>query len=162
MIRKYKHCRQIEWTAAVLALILTGCAARPVQAQAGQKVSTALFDFTVSDPQTLTEYPGVTVPEGRRLASMMITVTNTSGEALPLFSRDFQFQWGEGEGDFGGCLDAVDDRMLPYAWDLEPGAERTGLVLVAVPEDCTQLTVAYEELRADGSQAGTYFVEVPL
>ena len=160
MIRKYKHCRQIKWTAAALALLLTGCAARTVRAQAGQTVSTALFDFTVSDPQTLTEYPGVTVSEGEQLASMMLTVTNTGTETLPFFSPDFQFQWGEGDKDFGVCLDGVDDRMLPYAWDLEPGETRTGLVLV--PRDCTGLTVAYEELGEDGSRAGTYFVEVPL
>ena len=162
MIRKYKHCRQIKWTAAALALLLTGCAARTVRAQAGQTVSTVLFDFTVSDPQTLTEYPGVTVSEGEQLASMMLTVTNTGTETLPFFSPDFQFQWGEGDQDFGVCLDGVDDRMLPYAWDLEPGETRTGLVLVPVPRDCTGLTVAYEELGEDGSRAGTYFVEVPL
>ena len=161
MNRKNNHCRWIPWT-AILLVLLAGCAARPVRAQAGQTVSTVLFDFAVSDPQTLTEYPGVTVPEGEQLVSMMITVTNTGTGTLPLFSQDFQFQWGEGEGDFGSCLDAVNDQMLPYAWELEPEETRTGLVLVPVPADCQAVTVAYAELRADGSQGGTYFVEVPL
>lgn len=160
MIRKIKQCRRIRWTAFFLALLLAGCAAGPVRAKAGEKVSTQLFDFTVSAPQTLTEYPGVAIPEGQQLVSMMVTVTNTGQETLPLFSRDFQFQWGEDQ--FGSCLDAVDDRMLPYAWDLDPGETREGMVLVLLPEACDRLTVAYEELRADGSQAGTYFVEVPL
>lgn len=160
VIRKIKQCRQIKWTVLFLVLLLAGCAAGSVRAKAGEKVSTQLFDFTVSDPRTLTEYPGVSIPEGQRLVSMMITVTNTCQETLPLFAQDFQFQWGE--DSFGSCLDAVDGGMLPYTWDLEPGDTREGTVLVLLPEKYDRLTVAYQELRADGSQAGTYFVEVPL
>lgn len=162
MIRKSKHCRQIRWTAILLVLLLMGCAGKTVCAKPEETVSTALFDFTVSEAQPLTEYPGVTIPDGQRLVSLAITVTNTGAETLPLFARDFQFQWGEGEGDFGCGLDALDDRMMPYAQELPPGESGGGLVLVLVPQECTALTVAYAEQRADGSVAGTYFVEVPL
>lgn len=162
MIPKNKHCRQIRWTAIFFVLLLAGCAAKTVRAKPDQTVSTALFDFTVSEAQPLTEYPGVTVPEDQRLISLMLTVTNTGEETLPVFARDFQFQWGEGAQDFGCCLDALDDRMMPYAQDLTAGESGGGLVLVLVPQGCTALTVAYEEQRADGTAAGTYFVEVPL
>lgn len=162
MIRKNNCCRQIRWTAIFLVLLLMGCAGKTVCAKPEETVSTALFDFTVSEAQPLTEYPGVTIPEGQRLISLMMTVTNTGADTLPLFARDFQFQWGEGEQDFGCCLDALDDAMMPYAQDLAPGDRGGGLVLVLVPQDCTALTVAYAEQRADGTVAGTYFVEVPL
>lgn len=93
MIPKKNYCRQIRWTALLLVLVLAGCAAT-VRAKAGQTVSTALFDFTVSEAQPLTEYPGVTVPEDRKLISLAMTVTNTGTGTLPVFAGDFQFQWG--------------------------------------------------------------------
>ena len=162
MTRKHKHCRQIRWTTIFFVLLLAGCGSRTVQAGPEETVSTALFDFTVSEAQPLTEYPGVTIPEGERLISLMMTVTNTSEETLPLFAQDFQFHWGEEASAFGGCLDALDDQMMPYAQDLAPGTSGGGLVLVLVPRDCTTLTVAYGEQHADGTAAGRYFVEVPL
>ena len=162
MIRNHKHFRQIKWTAILVVLLLAGCGSKTVQAGPDETVSTALFDFTVSEAQPLTEYPGVEIPEGERLISLMMTVTNTSEETLPLFAQDFQFQWGEEASAFGSCLDALDDQMMPYAQDLAPGESGGGLVLVLVPQDCTALTVAYGEQYADGAAAGRYFVEVPL
>ena len=125
MIPKKNYCRQIRWTALLLVLVLAGCAAT-VRAKAGQTVSTALFDFTVSEAQLLAEYPGVTVPEDRKLISLAMTVTNTGTGTLPVFAGDFQFQWGEGESDSGNCLDALDDQMMPYARDLAPGESGGG------------------------------------
>ena len=161
MIPKKNYCRQIRWTALLLVLVLAGCAAT-VRAKAGQTVSTALFDFTVSEAQPLTEYPGVTVPEDRKLISLAMTVTNTGTGTLPVFAGDSQFQWGEGKSDFGSCLDALDDQMMPYARDLAPGESGGGLMLVLVPRDCERMQVVYQEQHADGTPAGTCFVEVPL
>lgn len=69
---------------------------------------------------------------------------------------------GGGESDFGNCLDALDDQMMPYARDLAPGESGGGLMLVLVPRDCERMQVVYQEQHADGTPAGTYFVEVPL
>lgn len=43
-----------------------------------------------------------------------------------MFLQDFQIQWGEGDSDYGTCLNAVDDTMMPYAYELtpRPGAQR--------------------------------------
>jgi len=35
-------------------------------------------------------------------------------------------------------------------------------MLVAVPQDCAVLTVAYEELGTNGKRVAAYFLEVPL
>lgn len=149
-------------TALFFTLLLAGCAAKSVQAQAGETVSTVLFDFTVSDPQTLDSYTGIDIPDGQKLVQMFLKVSNTSDQTYTMFAEDFQIQWGEGENDFGTCLEAVDDYMMPYSYQLDPGKTYSGMMLVLVPEDCTQLTVAYQEMKASGDKATAYFVEVPL
>lgn len=149
-------------TALFFTLLLAGCAAKSVQAQVGETVSTVLFDFTVSDPETLDSYTGIDIPDGQKLVSMNLTVSNTSDQTYTMFAEDFQIQWGEGDSDFGTCLDAVDTSMMPYSYQLEPGQEYTGSMFVFVPNDCTQLTVAYQEMKANGDKATAYFVEVPL
>lgn len=150
--------------ALFFALLLTGCGgnSNSVEAQAGETVSTVLFDFAVADPETLDSYEGIEVPEGDKLVRLWLTVQNTSEETYTMFAEDFQIQWGDGDDAFGTCLEAVDDTMLPYGYQLKPGDTRKGAMLVAVPQDCTALTVAYEELQADGDRAAAYFVEVPL
>ena len=149
-------------TALFFTLLLAGCAAKSVQAQVGETVSTTLFDFTVSDPQTLDSYPNIEIPDGEKLVSMNLTVNNTSDQTYTMFAEDFQIQWGDGDDDFGTCLDAVDTSMMPYSYQLEPGKSHTGNMLVLVPADCTQLTVAYQEVKGNGDKATAYFVEVPL
>ena len=149
-------------TALFFTLLLAGCAAKSVQAQVGETVSTVLFDFTVSDPETLDSYTGSDIPDGQKLVQMFLKVSNTSDQTYTMFAEDFQIQWGEGENDFGTCLEAVDDYMMPYSYQLDPGKTYSGMMLVLVPEDCTQLTVAYQEMKASGDKATAYFVEVPL
>ena len=148
--------------ALFFALLLAGCAAKSVQAQAGETVSTVLFDFTVSDPETLDSYTVIDIPDGQKLVQMFLKVSNTSDQTYTMFAEDFQIQWGEGDDDFGTCLEAVDDYMMPYSYQLDPGKTYSGMMLVLVPEDCTQLTVAYQEMKASGDKATAYFVEVPL
>lgn len=149
-------------TALFFTLLLAGCAAKSVQAQVGETVSTVLFDFTVSDPETLDSYTGIDIPDGQKLVQMFLKVSNTSDQTYTMFAEDFQIQWGEGDDDFGTCLEAVDDYMMPYSYQLDPGKTYSGMMLVLVPEDCTQLTVAYQEMKASGDKATAYFVEVPL
>lgn len=160
------HSRKLRCFSALMALffalLLAGCGSKSVQAQVGETVSTTLFDFTVSDPQTLDSYPNIEIPDGEKLVSMNLTVNNTSDQTYTMFAEDFQIQWGDGDDDFGTCLDAVDTKMMPYSYQLEPGKNHTGNMLVLVPEDCTQLTVAYQEIKGNGDKATAYFVEVPL
>lgn len=162
MIHSRMRCLTGALTALFFTLLLAGCAAKSVQAQVGETVSTVLFDFTVSDPQTLESYPNIEIPDGQKLVSMTLKVDNTSDQTYTMFAEDFQIQWGEGDGDFGTCLNAVDTNMMPYSYQLEPGKSHTGNMLVLVPADCTQLTVAYQEVKGNGDKATAYFVEVPL
>lgn len=158
--------RKLRCFSALMALFFTlflaGCGSKSVQAQVGETVSTVLFDFTVSDPETLDSYPNIEIPEGEKLVSMNLTVNNTSEETYRMFAEDFQIQWGDGDEDFGTCLASVDESMMPYSYKLEPGQSHSGNMMVLVPSDCNQITVAYQEMKANGDKATAYFVEVPL
>lgn len=148
--------------ALFFALMLTACGTRDQNAEVGQTVSTQLFDFTVTDPQVLDAYEGIDIPEGQKLADFVLTVSNTSDQTYTMFAEDFQIQWGEGESDFGVCLDAVDSKMMPYSYELAPGTSHQGHMMVLVPADCGQLTVAYQENNVSSQRIAAYFVEVPL
>ena len=160
------RCVGRRWRGALaalgLALFVTGCGAQDVQAEVGQTIQTALLDFTVTDPEVLDAYPGVTVPDGDKLVRLWLTVKNTSDQTYTMFAQDFQLQWGPDAEDFGVCLTTQGEGLLPDSYELPPGKSRSGAMLAAVPQDCTALTVAYAERDADGQRVAAYFVAVPL
>lgn len=146
-----------------LVAIMTACGGNEsITAQVGEKVYTTLFNFTISDVQTLDSYAVIKVPDGSKLVSMQLTVENTSEQSCTMFAEDFQIQWGDGDDDFGTCLAAVNTDMVPYSYTLEPGESYTGTMVVAVPSDCTKITIAYQEFKANGDKATAYFVEAAL
>ena len=144
-------------------LVLCGCKAAPsVRGAHGDTVSTVLFDYSVPETEILDAYPGIEVPADRKLVRLWLVVTNTSTQQYTMFAQDFQVQWGEGAEDYGTCLTAVDDAMMPDSYSLDPGKSHRGAMLVPVPRDCTALTLAYQEQLADGSNGTAYFLEVAL
>lgn len=145
------------------ALCLTGCGGhKDVFATADETVHTALFDYAVSDVAVVDSYASLTPDDGDKLVTMDLTVTNTGDENLTMFAEDFQMQWGDGDEDFGTCLKSADDTMWPYAYTLQPGESYTGVMAVQVPADATELTVAYQEMLANGKRGAAYFVEAAL
>ena len=83
-------------------------------------------------------------------------------ETYTMFLQDFQIQWGEGDSDYGTCLNAVDDTMMPYAYELTPGQERSDWLMAEIPDGSTSCTIAYQEYKTDGSKGDAYFVEAAL
>ena len=147
----------------VAALLLAGCGgAKSTRAKADETVHTALFDFTCGQAEVIDSYNGIDIPEGDKLVQFHISVTNTSDSGFLIFKDDFQLQWGDGDSDFGVGFDAVDDDMLPEVTGVSPGSTLEGNILVAVPQDTTTLTVAYQETYEDGSDADAYFVDLSL
>ena len=127
--------------AAVLgmALLLTACGKTNAHNNtAGETVSTAL------------------------LVRMRLNIKNTSSQTYTMFLQDFQIQWGEGDSDYGTCLNAVDDTMMPYAYELTPGQERSDWLMAEIPDGSTSCTIAYQEYKTDGSKGDAYFVEAAL
>lgn len=56
----------------------------------------------------------------------------------------------------------VDDTMMPYAYELTPGQERSDWLMAEIPEGSTSCTIAYQEYKTDGSKGDAYFVEAAL
>lgn len=151
--------------AAVLgmALLLTACGKTNAHNNtAGETVSTALFDFSITDVSLVESYPGIDIPDGECLVRMRLNIKNTSSQTYTMFLQDFQIQWGEGDNDYGTCLNAVDDTMMPYAYELTPGQERSDWLMAEIPEGSTSCTIAYQEYKTDGSKGDAYFVEASL
>ena len=129
---------------------------------AGETVSTALFDFSITDVSLVESYPGIDIPDGECLVRMRLNIKNTSSQTYTMFLQDFQIQWGEGDSDYGTCLNAVDDTMMPYAYELTPGQERSDWLMAEIPDGSTSCTIAYQEYKTDGSKGDAYFVEAAL
>ena len=145
------------------ALLLAGCGgAKSTRAKADETVHTALFDFTCGQAEVIDSYNGIDIPEGDKLVQFHISVTNTSDEPYTIFKVDFQLQWGKGDSDFGVGLAPVDDSMLPKGTALKAGDSVEGLILVAVPQDTTTLTVAYQEILESGEDGNNFFVDLSL
>lgn len=124
-------------------LLLCGCGARAsLQAAHGDTVSTALFDYSVREAEVLDSYPGIRIPEEDKLVRLWLVVKNTSTQNYTMFAQDFQVQWGDGEKEYGTCLEAVDETMMPEAYPLDPGMTHQGAMLVTVPRDCAALAAA--------------------
>ena len=149
--------------ALAAALLLAGCGgASSTRAKADETVHTALFDFTCSQAEVVDSYEGIDIPAGDKLVQFTITVHNTSDETYQIFKDDFQLQWGDGDNDFGVAIEAVNDSMMPDAAELIPGAEQSGQMLIAVPQDAATLTVAYQEVLENGEDGNNFFVDLSL
>ena len=147
----------------VAALLLAGCGgAKSTRAKADETVHTALFDFTCGQAEVIDSYNGIDIPEGDKLVRFELTVYNTSDETYQIFKDDFQLQWGDGDNDFGVALESVNDLMMPDATELIPGEAHVGQMLVAVPQDTTTLTVAYQEILESGEDGNNFFVDLSL
>ena len=145
------------------ALLLAGCGgAKSTRAKADETVHTALFDFTCGQPETIEKFGNIAIPEGDKLVQFHISVTNTSDETYDIFKDDFQLQWGDGDNDFGVALESVNDLMMPDATELVPGEAHVGQMLVAVPQNTTTLTVAYQEILESGEDGNNFFVDLSL
>ena len=128
----------------------------------GDVMRTYFFDYTVNSAYTCNDYEGYTPSEGNKLLVAEITVKNTDRSTVTMYDTDFQIQWGEGANDYGTCLNAVDDTMMPYAYELTPGQERSDWLMAEIPDGSTSCTIAYQEYKTDGSKGDAYFVEAAL
>ena len=72
--------------AAVLgmALLLTACGKTNAHNNtAGETVSTALFDFSITDVSLVESYPGIDIPDGERLVRMRLNIKNDVPAGFP-------------------------------------------------------------------------------
>ena len=92
---------------------------------AGETVSTALFDFSITDVSLVESYPGIDIPDGECLVRMRLNIKNTSSQTYTMFLQDFQIRVGRGRQRLRHLPERSDDTMMPYAYELTPGQERS-------------------------------------
>lgn len=128
-------------------------------------MATAFFDFTLVSAERCDEYNGYTPAEGTQLVDVVIRVYNTFGETLPMFSSDFQIQWGEADDAFGYPVEEITgDDVAPEEYSLHPFETVEYHHVYQVPADSQEYAVAYLEMFDDESTGDMFFVyfELPL
>lgn len=150
------------------ALLIGGCSSgtgvEKNQFEAGDKVSTYWFDFTVDQVETADFFGSYTAREGCRLAVCHLTIKNTFDEDVPMGWADFVLQWESTGEDAGSSGEMEGAYTLPqYTQDqfldeytLEKGGQREGLLVFEVPQGVSRAALVFQELYADGENASQY------
>lgn len=111
--------------------------------------STMFFDFTVVYAYSPAEYHGYTAQSGNKLLVVGVKVKNDFGEALPMYSDDFQIEWGPGDYDYDWAVEAFHENMMPPEWELADGGEVTYDMLFEVPLGQNDFSLTYLEIYVD-------------
>lgn len=122
----------------------------------GDKISTAFFDYTVTEAQSAAEYEGYTAAEGYKLVVTELTIHNTETYSMPMGQYDFMIAWGDGEEDFTYPMEQYCDKQ--YADEYEIGINKTveGALVFEVPADQKDLALGFEEYYEDESVGELY------
>ena len=187
-----------KWTALVLALCLTfslaACSKDPDNSQSdssssasvgnsdsearssgnftrgelGDTLTNVFFSYRVEDAYLANEYEGKTPSEGNDFLIATIKVKNVSEDDLPMFSSDFQIQWGDDDNDeaFGYPIDQFTDEQMEDEYTLPVGESITKVVVYEVPhgavaEGDADYSISYLEVYGDDFEGDMYFVYFP-
>ena len=129
----------------------------------GDTMQTVWFSFKVNSAEKVDEYNGYTAADGNMLLKANITIKNTYGMELPMFSDDFQLQWGEGDQDFGYAMEATTDEELEGEFTLKKGESVTGDLVYELPaENSGEYSISYLEIYDDNVEGNVFFVYFEL
>lgn len=141
------------------------------QGYVGDTLRTAFFDMTVENPETCTEFDGLTPDPGFKFLTADITLYNYTDHSQPMYDSDFQILWEGEDADLDGDWPLYEeimsedgstsyttrsDRQMPTEFSLGIHQTRTELLLFQVPEDIQDFYVVFEEVFDDGTEEGSY------
>ena len=132
----------------------------------GDTMHTYFFDYTVNSAYLCDEYEGYEPLEGNELLVADVTVKNTFKESIEMYDTDFQIQWNDDADDaydypitiYLEDGEVLDDRMLPYMYDLSVNQSVNGLLIFEVPEGKKDFSISYLEMFDDDSTGDVFFV----
>lgn len=184
-----------KWTALVLALCLafslTACSNVPADdsssasgagnsdsetrssgnvttGELGDTLTNVFFSYRVEDAYLADEYEGKTPSAGNDFLIATIKVKNVCKDDLPMFSSDFQIQWGDDDNDeaFGYPIDQFTDEQMEDEYTLPVGESVTKVVVYEVPhgavaEGVADYSISYVEIYGDDFEGDLYFVYFP-
>ena len=133
----------------------------------GDTMWTAFFEFTVQSAEYVDSYAGYEPQEGCRLIDTVIRVRNTFGEELPMYSSDFQIQWGSDVSDvdddaFDYPIEPLDDTMAPEEYKLPRGGSAEYHHVFEVPQGESDYSISYLEYFEDDTEGDVFFIYFEL
>lgn len=130
----------------------------------GDVLANAFFSYVVNSASLATEYEGQAAPEGKAYLIAEITVKNVFGEEIPMFSDDFQIQWGEGDEDYGYPIPKSVDAQMDDEYSLATAETVTKTVVyeVPIPEGENEYSISYVEYYDDDVEGNAFFVYFDL
>lgn len=157
-----KRNRGLLLLAAILFL-LSACAgdsAAPEDEvhQVGEKISTAFFDYTVTETASLSRFDGRRAESGDTLVTVSLTIKNTQQYALPMGRYDFRLQWGEDGEHYVYPLEQYSDAQLPDSYDIPEGESAEGVLVFQVPEETRDLALGFLEIFEDDTQGQAFYI----
>ena len=121
-----------------LLAYLPGCGAvvRPgpdglAVGEPGDRMRTALFDFTLHTATESPDYDGVRPSPGEKLVLLDISIRNTSGREISLYDTDFHLLWGE--SGYTDTIGTAHADMAPPQLTLAPRESARYIYAFAVP-----------------------------
>jgi hypothetical protein len=130
----------------------------------GDTMTNVFFAYSVNDAYLAAEYEGEVPEEGYVWLVAEITVKNISDETLPMYSDDFQVQWGEGDEDYGFPIAKFSSAQMEDEYELPEGESVTKLVVYEVPllEGENEYSISYLEYYDDDVEGNVFFVYFDL
>lgn len=147
------------WLLAVMVL-LAGCgntqAGNDQRFVQGDTVSTAWFDYTVTDAKSVGEYGGYISAEGEQLVVVELTIKSTYTQPITMFDSDFQLSWSGMSQDDTRCMpvEYYCQQQFPAEYELDAKESRSGVLVYQVPKEETDFQFLFQEVYDDGTQEG--------
>ena len=121
----------------------------------GDTISTLWFDYVVTSAEPAESYEGYTAAEGSKLVVVDLTMKNTFHESVPMYDTDFQLYWGDyGEDEMAFPMEPYCDVQLPSEYYLSIDETREGVLVYEVPADVRDFTLAFLEVKDNGTEEG--------
>lgn len=128
----------------------------------GDKISTAFFDYTVTQIEHYSRYEGKKAQSGSRLIVVTLEIKNTQHYAMPMGRYDFQLQWGGGEDGFGYPLEQYCQAQLPDEYDIPEGESVQGVLVFQAPSSKRDLALGFLEVFENDDQGKAYYTYFTL
>ena len=127
----------------------------------GDTAKTAFFEVRVDGVEKSSQIGGYeTGIPGMDFVMVDITIRNTFGEDIEMFTSDFTLEWGSGEDEWDpGFVKSFEDQ-LEDQWTMADGEEVSGRLYFAAPSEKDRFRLVYTEVWADSFIGDTYLIEL--
>ena len=133
----------------------------------GDTMSTAWFDFTVTDAYSCSEYQGYTPSEGYKLVVVAMSLKNNCGQPVDMWGEAFVLLWDDDDDAFNLDIPlpaGLSGDQFPDEYVLGANQSITGVMVFEAPREYQNFSIVFMELfesstNPDGEEGDTFFVD---